>query len=372
MQRFSFLHTADWHIGRPFHAFDPLARSVLHLARTTIVNRIAAAAREADVCDVLVAGDVFDGQTVVDRDVRTLMSGLSQASDLTWHIIPGNHDFYRPNGVWTEWARALPENVRLYTEPGVHKIQDQVALLVCPCDQGSTSTDPTAWMETCETPDAQFRIGLAHGGLSRVGDGVIPAHAADRARLDFLALGDWHSTLEVSKRCWYAGTPEPTKFNERDAGWALHVTVHDREPPTVARIATSRHQWLTADLSVDPVGTLTRVRRDLATLPSTGGDPLMKIMRSGEQPVEVQQVVDRLVSEIEPLCLRLSQHGAFETSADISDAALDGLDPLFQPIVERLRVPAGLKPDGDIIRQAALRALMREVSDLRRDSREAS
>ncbi|MEO0791100.1 MAG: metallophosphoesterase [Pseudomonadota bacterium] len=370
MQHFPFLHTADWHVGRPFHAFDPSVRSALQLARTTIVNRIAGAARAANVCDVLVAGDVFDSQTVADGDVRALMSGLSQASDLTWHIIPGNHDFVRQHGIWMEWARTFPQNVRIYTTPGVHKIRDHVALLVCPCDQSSTSTDPTAWMESCETPDSTFRIGLAHGGLSRVGDGVIPAQAADRARLDFLALGDWHSTLEVSDRCWYAGTPEPTKFNERDAGWALHVTVHDREPPTVSRIATARHQWLTADLSFDPVGTLTKVRSDLAAMPSMGGDPLVKVIRSGEQPVGVQEAVDRLVSEIEPLCLRLPQHGAFETSADVSDAALDGLDPLFQPIVERLRGPASDELGTDAVRKAALRALMREVSDVRRDGRE--
>ncbi|MEO1711115.1 MAG: hypothetical protein AAFR70_12695, partial [Pseudomonadota bacterium] len=60
----------------------------------------------------------------------------------------------------------------------------------------------------------------------------------------------------------------------------------------------------------------------------------------------------------------------FETSADVSDAALDGLDPLFQPIVERLRGPASDELGTDAVRKAALRALMREVSDVRRDGRE--
>ena len=64
----------------------------------------------------------------------------------------------------------------------------------------------------------RLRVGLAHGAVA----GRLPAEAdawnpiaadrAERARLDYLALGDWHGTLEIAARTWYAGTPEPDRF----------------------------------------------------------------------------------------------------------------------------------------------------------------
>src|SRR5690606_21852288 len=51
------------------------------------------------------------------------------------------------------------------------------------------------------------------------------ADRAARARLDYLALGDWHGCLEVDARTWYAGTPEADRFRGNAPGHVLEVEI---------------------------------------------------------------------------------------------------------------------------------------------------
>ncbi|MGH9202688.1 MAG: metallophosphoesterase family protein, partial [Vicinamibacterales bacterium] len=54
------LHTADWHLGRRFPAFDEDAQRKLSRARLEIVSTIFDVARRNAVNAVLCAGDLFD------------------------------------------------------------------------------------------------------------------------------------------------------------------------------------------------------------------------------------------------------------------------------------------------------------------------
>jgi hypothetical protein len=101
------------------------------------------------------------------------------------------------------------------------------------------------------------RVGLAHGSvagrLPEAADAVNPidAERADRARLDYLALGDWHGTLAIAARTWYAGTPEPDRWRANDAGNVLLVELDEPgTPPVVTRLPTARHAWRQVDLDL--------------------------------------------------------------------------------------------------------------------------
>jgi DNA repair exonuclease SbcCD nuclease subunit len=83
-----FLHTADWQIGRQFATFDPEHAPILAEARIAAVERLAVLATEHRVDAVLVAGDVFDAQTVSERTVRRLFNALAGYAG-PWLMIPG-------------------------------------------------------------------------------------------------------------------------------------------------------------------------------------------------------------------------------------------------------------------------------------------
>ncbi|MFL5331657.1 MAG: exonuclease SbcCD subunit D, partial [Geminicoccaceae bacterium] len=115
--------------------------------------------------------------------------------------------------------------------------------------------------------------GCVAGRLPETADSTNPidGERAARARLDYLALGDWHGTLEIAPRTWYAGTPEPDRFRTNDAGNVLLVDLDlPGVPPSVKPLATARHRWrqLRLDLSgaADPKAAMDRLFADAGPL----------------------------------------------------------------------------------------------------------
>ena len=225
------LHTADWQIGRLYGTFDPDDAAALAEARFVAVERLAALAASEAVDAVVVAGDVFDAQTVSARSIRKLFNAMAGYGG-PWVMIPGNHDAALAESVWTHAARlgALPSHLHLALEPRVVTLPGpRIALLCAPLTQRHTFGDLTAWFDTATTPPGWLRIGVAHGAVQGVladdidsANPIAPNRAA-LARLDYLALGDWHGSKCIDARTWYSGTPEQDRFKSNDAGQALLV-----------------------------------------------------------------------------------------------------------------------------------------------------
>ena len=247
-----FLHTADWQIGRQFSTFDPEDAHPLADARIAAVERLAALAVAHQVDAVLVAGDVFDAQTVADRTILRMFNAMAAFSG-PWVLISGNHDAALAEGVWTRAQRlgAVPANVRLALTAEPVLLPDcQTVVLPAPLTQRHTYGDSTAWFDDAPTPNGWLRIGLAHGGVQGVlAEGVasanpIAAERAAQARLDYLALGDWHGTKRIDARTWYSGTPEPDRFKSNAAGQALFVDIAGAGvEPVVTQLPTAQFDW---------------------------------------------------------------------------------------------------------------------------------
>ncbi|GGE69939.1 exonuclease [Streptosporangium jomthongense] len=247
-----FLHTADWQMGRTYSRFDTEDSAALVEARYEAIERLAALATEHQCDAVLVAGDVFDAQTVADRTIRRVFNATKGFSG-PWIMLPGNHDAALAESVWTRAKRldAVPDNVHLLLEPGVIRLPEQgMAVLAAPLTQRHTYGDLTAPFNQMETPPGLLRIGLAHGSVQ----GVLPEDidstnpiAPDRAataKLDYLALGDWHGTKQINERTWYSGTPEPERFRNNEAGYVLIVDIDTPgATPQISRHKTARYQW---------------------------------------------------------------------------------------------------------------------------------
>lgn len=247
----SFLHTADWQIGRVFAQFEPDDAAALFEARFKAVERLAALATERNVDAVLVAGDVFDAQTIADKTVRRLFNAL-QGFAGPWLLLPGNHDAALSESIWTRAHRlgAVPANVTCCLAPRPHSVAGKFTVLPAPLTQRHSYEDLTAWFDTAPSPEGQPRIGLAHGCVQGIlADGIdsanpIAPERAQQARLDYLALGDWHGTRRIDGRTWYAGTPETDRFKANDSGQALLVTLGGvGAQPDVQPLHTGQFCW---------------------------------------------------------------------------------------------------------------------------------
>ncbi len=213
-----FVHTADWQIGKAFGGFPPEKQGVLRDARLSAVDRIAVIAHGHGATHVLVAGDVYDSETLPARDVMRLIERLKAHAPLVWLLLPGNHDPDRYGGLYERLLRSgLPVNVRLCREARPISLAPGVVVLPAPLKSRAETGDPTAWMDHAETPGEPIRIGLAHGSVQGFGSSSEAAARIDPLRLRsaglaYLALGDWHGTKKVAEGVWYAGTPEPDRY----------------------------------------------------------------------------------------------------------------------------------------------------------------
>jgi DNA repair exonuclease SbcCD nuclease subunit len=248
------LHTADWQIGKLFGQFESDEAALLADARFTTVERLARCASAEGVALIVVAGDVFDAQGVADKTIHRLMHALSGFSG-QWVMIPGNHDAALAESVWTRARRlaAIPPNLALCLHPEPLILAELgVALLPAPLTQRITYADLTEWFADAATPPGLLRIGVAHGSVQGIlADGIdssnpIAAGRAEQARLDYLALGDWHGMRRIDAHCWYSGTPETDRFRANDSGHVLIVDLDETRPgsaPTVTPLAVGQYRW---------------------------------------------------------------------------------------------------------------------------------
>jgi DNA repair exonuclease SbcCD nuclease subunit len=246
----SFIHTADWQLGKPFGSIEGDTAALLREERFEVVRRIAAEARERRVDAVLVAGDVFDSSTVSDQVVRRALEAMKPYNG-PWVLLPGNHDPALAESPWKRIERiGRPANVllALVREPIV-LADGRLAVLPAPLSRKNEPEDVTEWMDAAATPADAIRVGLAHGSVSnRLPEGDARNEIADNraatARLGYLALGDWHGTVEIAPNTWYSGTPEPDRFPRNEPGNILVVTVNRPDTnPTIEKVRVGRFQW---------------------------------------------------------------------------------------------------------------------------------
>lgn len=257
---FRFLHTADWQIGKPFQRFDDEVGALLRQERLAVVDRIAELARRQGIRHVFVAGDVWDSDQPSDRTLRQSLEVLKSHHDIDWWLLPGNHDPHRARGLWHRLGQkiGLSSNVHMLLEPKPVGIEPGVTLLPAPWTSKNPGRDITMWMNEAETPAGALRIGLAHGGTKTFGGDspqqtVIAHDRARQARLDYLALGDWHGKVQVDERSWYSGTPEPDSFQSKDPGWCLSVAIAAAGAvPQVEAHRTGQYAWFKEETKLVP------------------------------------------------------------------------------------------------------------------------
>lgn len=297
-----FLHTADWQIGRQYSQFSPEDSSSISEARIDAVVTIAKLATEHAVDAVLVAGDVFDTQTVAERTIRKLFNAMQGFSG-PWIMIPGNHDAALPESVWTHAQRlgALPANLHLALTGKVIEFPNlKFAALCAPLTQRHTYNDLTAVFEGLETPKDFVRVGIAHGSVQGIlaedvdSSNPIASDRASTARLDYLALGDWHGCKQIDDRTWYSGTPEQDRYKGNEPGFALLVQIDaPGAAPMVTRLQTGRfiwHEWvhhLTIASDADQL---------VEKLDTVDGKAILKLTLTGHTDLSGQQKIGEAIS----------------------------------------------------------------------------
>ncbi len=361
---FRFIHSADWQIGKVFRFVEGAEMGGLQLARLEAITRIGNLADEHDVSHVLVAGDVYDHATPSLHTRNQVVERMRAYNSVHWHLLPGNHDPYQPNGLWDQLRRrGLPDNIHPHTESAATVIeQDAAVLLAAPLQHRRTLNDPTAWMDDQVSEAHLVRIGLAHGAVygfdtneEQRANPIDPART-QLARLDYLALGDWHGELQVNERCWYSGTPETDSFQTRGMGTALLVEIDGpSELPRVTPFPTGQYRWESLDERVENREDVDLLEHKLRNLNGDLNHTLVDVKLSGALSLADLHRFEELIVEEAAAAffhLRVDRGQLFP---EPTDDDLDSIDPggIVRAAADKLRgmVEAG-GSDAELARAA--------------------
>ncbi len=324
----SFIHTADWHLGHTYWKIGGRATQSREW-RFEAVRRIWQLAADKNAAFILVAGDVFDTDTPSPATRQSAIELLADAPAPVY-MISGNHDPNAEGSIWQNSdfksaVNSLP-NVKLALQNEPMEIEGDTLLFPCPVNRKYSRQDATLWIPEGERGEA-FRIGLAHGawkGYFGKDEGVmncISSDCAQRAGLDYLALGDYHSFTPAGHaaakaRSFYAGTPEIGAKDNVRGGHALAI-----------EIATPGHEL---NVEAHKVGKIEL--HDLGICTISGGESWEAWKASASDISEKENAIirARLVGDVAPNLVR-------EINEWISDAReeLLGVDVSLQDLRTR-------------------------------------
>jgi len=229
------LHVADVHLGK---TFKMLGRRGAEQRRALqgAFERAVRLAIEQEVCAVLIAGDLFDTPKPSDTLVRFVAQQLRALDDagITTVLIAGNHDLGADGrvGPAAHLAGAASRLHLVGSEPEVHTLPEHGLTIVARSALPGQPRSPLAgWPQY---RPSRFVVGVAHGATFRAGqvEGPHVIHPQDikDLKLDYLALGDWHSAFEIvppPAAAWYAGAPEWLGFDQPGSGQVLLIALDE-------------------------------------------------------------------------------------------------------------------------------------------------
>jgi DNA repair exonuclease SbcCD nuclease subunit len=247
----SFVHAADFHLGADLSRFraSPHVIARLREAQFQALERTLDLAFSRQAAFVVICGDLFDRRdpstTVVERTAAILAAFPS----IPVFILPGTHDFLSDHAVLApsrgSWA---PANVVLLNDRALspyHVPCTDVQLYFAPNRSNRSVSSPIAGM--ARGGPGGYHVGLAHGSVARPGidvsrDFPIRPREIEQTKLDYLALGHWHSgQIQRHGRTTaaYPGIPQPLSFGDPEEGAVLLVTIDGEGNALVENALTS-------------------------------------------------------------------------------------------------------------------------------------
>jgi DNA repair exonuclease SbcCD nuclease subunit len=235
-----FLHTGDWQLGMTRHFFSEGVQERFAQSRFDAIRELGRIAKEENCRFMVVCGDVFESNLVDRKTVSRAIEALKDVP-VPVYLLPGNHDPLNAASVYrsTTFLERKPDHVHVIEDTTSIRVDEGIEIVGIPWTSKRPLQDLVALtIGKLEPVVHTLRVCVAHGMVDNLSPNpddpaVISLHAAENAisqnKIHYLALGDRHSLTEVgdSGRIWYAGTPEPTDYNEVKPGFAVVATINE-------------------------------------------------------------------------------------------------------------------------------------------------
>ena len=231
-----FLHTADWQLGMTRHFFSDGVQERYNQARFDAIRRLGEIAREHDCEFIVVGGDVFESNQVDRRTVARACEALKSVTAPVY-LLPGNHDPLNAASVYQSrtFLEECPAHVHIILDDVPIATDGGAEIVGAPWKSKKPFVNPLEeLLSNLDSDKTSHRIVVGHGILDtftpdKDAPGILAAknleEAIQHGKGDFIALGDRHSitSVGISGRIWYSGSPEATDFREEKPGFVVVV-----------------------------------------------------------------------------------------------------------------------------------------------------
>lgn len=279
MAAVTFIHTSDFQLGMTRWFLGPAAQSRFDDDREAAVLRLGELATETGAEFIVVAGDVFEHNSL-SRSTLLRAKDMFKRLPVPVYLLPGNHDPLVADSIF---FNSFADNVHVIADSEPIKVRPGVEIVGAPYLSKRANYDLVRLaLEPLEpVEEGAVRIAVGHGQVeSRAGEGedsdadtidlAFVEECLDKGVIDYLALGDTHSTesLGRSGKVWFSGSPETTAFDdrERDSGNALVVTV-EGERVDVVKHRVGRWDFRAIDADVNSLEEVEAFLAELEAVP---------------------------------------------------------------------------------------------------------
>lgn len=353
------IHTADIHLGARHDDLGVQAaaqRDRQFAAFRTTVD--LALAEKVDL--FLIAGDLFDSNVQPRRSVEKVAAELKRLATarIRTVIIPGTHDVYDRTSIYRAYdLKAMSgstdrDDLVTVLTPELRKVDLPALDAVVYSHVFDTKRAPVSPLQgmdaEIETGGATWRIGMVHGSIAIPGktdhdEVVITTDEIAGSRLDYLALGHWHSTQQGRAGAVayaYAGAPEAVALDQDRAGKVLLVELEDAdgkrivtvEDRVVGKTTFQRYEADAARLvgQTDLIASLVK-RAD--------PDLVLDVRIVGVRPDELDLHVDEIESALAPSFLKVRVRDV--SLPALTEGALPSPDTIIGAFIRDLEARIG-------------------------------
>jgi DNA repair exonuclease SbcCD nuclease subunit len=319
------IHTADIHLGARHD--DLGVQAAAQRDRQFSAFRATVDLALAEKVDLfLIAGDLFDSNVQPRRSVEKVAAELKRLAmaRIRTVIIPGTHDVYDRTSIYRAYdLKAMAgstdrDDLVTVLTPELRKVHLAALDTVVHGRVFDTKRAPVSPLEGLDAgtdnDGATWRIGMVHGSIAIPGktdrdEVVITSDEIAGSRLDYLALGHWHSSQQGRAGAVayaYAGAPEAVALDQDRAGKVLLVELEEidgKRSVTIEDRLVGRTTFQRFEADAARVGSQTALLTSLAK--RADPDLVLDVRVVGVRPDELDLHVDEIEAALAPSFLKV-------------------------------------------------------------------
>ncbi|WP_300411007.1 DNA repair exonuclease [Lagierella sp.] len=215
INKFTFLHSGDFHLGSNFYSSD-LPIELVESRRENIwtsIESLFAIAKDEEIDCIFLCGDIYNEDFITLSQLERLNSLFKTVPSTKIFIIFGNHDPYNDNSKF-KYIK-LPSNVFVFKEDNLTCFSfDNVNIY------GISYKDRILYRESyfdnLNLNQSSINILMLHTDILIQNSNYMGLTLYDLKKLgfDYIALGHIHKPQNISNNIIYPGSIEPLSFSE--------------------------------------------------------------------------------------------------------------------------------------------------------------